>query len=95
MHRCIDFMKTVCESIRDYTIMVINFRKKKVKLLTKKQQLYQNEKVSFICKKSFNKNMLKIKTIQKLEAIAIIGVSMEVLPIACSYENLGYLNKFF
>ena len=39
--------------------------------------------------------MLKTKTTQNLEAIAIIQVSMEVLPIACPYENLGYLNKFF
>ena len=33
-----DCMKKFCESLREHTMKIINFKKKKMKLLTKKQQ---------------------------------------------------------
>ena len=33
-----EFMKTFCESLREYAMKIINFKKKKMKLLRKEQQ---------------------------------------------------------
>ena len=39
-------MKTFCESLREYEIEIINFKKKKMKLLTKEQQeSYENANI--------------------------------------------------
>ena len=49
-----DCMKNFCESSREHAIKIINFKKKKMKLLTSKQQeLYQNAKICYICKETF------------------------------------------
>ena len=49
-----DRMKNFCESSREHAIKIINFKKKKMKLLTSKQQeLYQNAKICYICKETF------------------------------------------
>ena len=57
-----DYMKKFCESLRGHAMEIINSKKKKMKLLTKEQQeLYANTKICYICKKKFEKNMLKIK----------------------------------
>ena len=54
-----------------------------MKLLTKEQQeSYENAKVCYICKKSFENKYLKIKNIVKLEIIVIIQENIEVLRIA-------------
>ena len=38
-------MRKICESLREHAIKIINFRKKKIKLLTKEQKKsYQNAK---------------------------------------------------
>ena len=40
-----DCTKEFCESLREYAVEIINFKKKKVNLLTKeRQKLYQNAK---------------------------------------------------
>ena len=45
-------MKKFCEYLREHTIKIISFKKKKMKLLTKEQQLfYDNAKICYICKK--------------------------------------------
>ena len=47
-------MKNFCESSREHAIKIINFKKKKMKFLTSKQQeLYQNAKICYICKETF------------------------------------------
>ena len=44
-------MKTSCEFLREHPIKIIDFKKKKMKLLTKqKQESYENVKISYICK---------------------------------------------
>ena len=62
---------------------IINFKKKKMKLLTKEQQeSYENGKICYICKEKFENKYLKDKKIVKLEIIVIIQGIMEVLRIA-------------
>ena len=52
-------MKKFNECLREHTMNIINFKKKKIKLLTKKQQeSYKNAKICYICKETFeNKNV--------------------------------------
>ena len=52
-------MKKCCECLREHTMNIINFKKKKIKLLTKEQQeSYKNAKICYICKEKFeNKNV--------------------------------------
>ena len=43
-------MKKFCESLREQAMKIINFKKKKMKLLTKEQQQsYENGKICYIC----------------------------------------------
>ena len=74
-------MKTFCESLREHAIKIINFKKEKMKLLTKGQQeSYENAIVCYICKgKNCKINICKIKNIIKLEIVAIIQGNIEVL----------------
>ena len=63
-------MKKFCEFVREHAMKIINFEKKKMKLLTKEQQKsYEN--VLFV-KKDLKINISKIKNIIKLEIIVII-----------------------
>ena len=63
-------MKKFCEFIREHAMKIINFEKKKMKLLTKEhQKSYEN--VLFV-KKDLKINISKIKNIIKLEIIGII-----------------------
>ena len=51
---------------REHPIEIINFKKEKLKLLTKVQQeSYENAKICYILKKNLKMNMLKIKNIVK------------------------------
>ena len=44
-------MKKFCESVREHAMTIINFKKKKMKPLTNKEQKsYQNAKSCYICK---------------------------------------------
>ena len=53
-------MKKFCESLREHTIKTINFEKKKMKLLTNKQQkLYENTSIYYICKEKFENKYTK------------------------------------
>ena len=62
---------------------IINFKKKKIKFLTKEQQeSYENAKNCYICKRKLKINIWKIRIIIKLEIIVIIQGSIEVLRIA-------------
>ena len=47
-------MKTFCEFFSEHAIRIINFKKKKLKLLTKEQQgSYENAKMFYICEEKF------------------------------------------
>ena len=63
-------MKKFCEFVREHAMKIINFEKKKMKLLTKEhQKSYEN--VLFV-KKDLKINISKVKNIIKLEIIVII-----------------------
>ena len=50
-------MKKFCGSLREHVMKIINFKKKKVKLITKKQQeSYENKKSVIFVKKNFKVN---------------------------------------
>ena len=52
LYRGKDCMKTFCESLRTHATKIINFKNKKMKLLTKKhQESYENVKTCYICSK--------------------------------------------
>ena len=60
-------MKKFCEFIREHAMKIINFKKKKKKLLTKEQQeLYENAKICYICKDKFENKYLKNKKHHKV-----------------------------
>ena len=62
MYRGKDCMKKFCEFLRECVMKIINFKKKKMKLLTKEQQgSYKNSKIYYICKKKFKNKYLKDK----------------------------------
>ena len=47
-------MKKFCEFLREHKMKIINFKKKKMKLLTKElQKSYENAKICYICKEKF------------------------------------------
>ena len=51
-----DCMKKFREFLREHGMKIINFKKKKMKLLTKDQQeSYKNAKICYICKEIFEK----------------------------------------
>ena len=55
------------------------FKKKKMIPLTKEQQeLHEKKKVCYICKKSLNVNIPRLKIMVKLKITAIIKVNAEV-----------------
>ena len=52
VYRGKDCIKNFCEPLREHTMKIINFKKKKIKLLTKEQQeSYENVKICYIYKK--------------------------------------------
>ena len=62
---------------------MINFKKKRMQLLTKEQQeSYENAKICYICKEKFDNKYWMIANIIKLEIIVIIQGNMEVLRVA-------------
>ena len=67
VYRGKDCMKKFCESLREQIIKIINFKKKKIKLLTKEQQeSYENAKICYICKEKFQNKYLKDKKYSKV-----------------------------
>ena len=75
-------MKKFCESLRECTIKVIRFEKKKIIPLTSKEYgSYLKQTVAFP-KISFKTNALLIKIMVKLRTIVILQVNIEVLHLA-------------
>ena len=67
MYRGKDCVKKFCEFLREHTRMkIINFKRKKVRLLTKEQQQsYENTKICYICNKEFQNKYSKDKKYRK------------------------------
>ena len=60
-------MKNLCEFLEEHAIKIINFKKKKMKLLTKEQQeSYENAKICYICKRKLQNKYLKDKKYHKV-----------------------------
>ena len=61
-------MKTFCELLREHAMKIINFKNKKMKLLTKEQQKsYENARICYICKEKFENKYLKYEKYCKVE----------------------------
>ena len=71
-------MKKLCEFLREHIMKIINFKKEKMKLLTKEQQeSYENAKICYICQEKFeNKYQKDKKNIIKLEVLHIAHVKL-------------------
>ena len=55
-------MKTFCEFLREHAMKIINFKKKKMKLLTKeRKESYENAKICYSCKEKFENEYLNDK----------------------------------
>ena len=55
-----DCMKKFCEFLKEHEMKIINFKKKKMKLLTKEQrESYENAKVCYTCQKKLGNRYLK------------------------------------
>ena len=68
VYRSKDFMKKFSESSRKHAMKIINFKNKKMKLLTKEQQeSYKNAKICYVCKEKYvlKINIWKMKNIVK------------------------------
>ena len=88
-------MKKFCESLREHAMKTIDFKKKKMKLLTKEQQeSYENAKICYICKEKFENKYVKDKNIGKLEIILILQGNIKMLGIVYVIHNIVYLKKF-
>ena len=62
VYRGKDCMKKFCESLKEHAMKMINFKKKKMKLLTKEQQeSYENAKICYIYKYVKDKKYLRIR----------------------------------
>ena len=60
-------MKNSCESLKEYTMKIISFKKKKMKLLTKEQhQSCENSQICYICKENFENKSFKDKKFLKV-----------------------------
>ena len=57
-----DCVERFCEFLREHVMKIINFKKKKMKLLTKEQQeSYENAKICYICQEEFENKCFKNK----------------------------------
>ena len=66
MYRGKDCMKKFYEFTKSHAIKIINFKKKKMRLVTKEQQQsYENAKICYICKEKFENKYLKDKKYRK------------------------------
>ena len=62
VYRGKDCMKKFCKFLWEHAMKIINFKKKKMKLLTKeRQESYENVKISYICQEKFENKYLKNK----------------------------------
>ena len=60
-------MKKFREFFREHAMKIINFKEKKMNLLTKEQQeSYENSKIFYFCKEKFENKYLKHKKCHKV-----------------------------
>ena len=79
------FWKKFCESLREHTMEIINFKKKKKMLLTEEEhESYENVKSIKFAKNNLKINMLKIRKtkIVHLGTTVIIQINLELMHTA-------------
>ena len=60
LYRSKDCMKKFCKFLREHAVRIINFKKKKMNLLTKEQEeSNENAKICYTCKENFESKYLK------------------------------------
>ena len=75
-------MKKLCESLREHTMKIVDFEKKKmIPLTSEPQELHKKQKSLTFAKKSSNINTPMTKIIVKLKTTVIILINTEVLHI--------------
>ena len=86
-------MKKFCESLREHANKIINFKNKRMKLLTNEQQ-ESNENANICCifKEKFKDKKLKIKRYCKVRDL-VIQVKIVVLYALYVIQNIVYLRK--
>ena len=68
VYRDKDCMKKFCESLTGHAMKIINFKKKKTKLLTKEQQeSFENIKICYNCKDRCENKYLEDKKYSKVK----------------------------
>ena len=68
VYRGKDCMKKFCESLREHPMKIINFKKLKMKLLTKEQhESYEHAKICYICKEKFENKYVKDRKCCKIK----------------------------
>ena len=73
-------MKMFCESLREHTMEIANFKRRKKEVFNKGAAgIISKCKKKIFFRKKLNINMLKVKYIKKLEIIVIIEGNIEVL----------------
>ena len=67
VYRGKDCMKKFCKFLKNNAMKIINFKKKKLELLTNDQQKsYENAKICYICKEKFKNKYLRHKKHHKV-----------------------------
>ena len=84
-----------CESLREHAIKIIDFKKEKMKLLTKVQQKSnENTKIFYICKQKFKNKYLEDKKYLKVrDHCHYTGEYRGAAHSICNL-NIVYLKKF-
>ena len=59
-------MRKFYESLRENAMEIINFKKKKIRLLKKQREWYENAKICYICKEKFENKYVKDKKHSKV-----------------------------
>ena len=66
-------MKKFWQSLREHLMEKINFEKKQMKLLAKKEQKsYENAKICYICKQKFQNKHAKDKKFYKVSSVEVL-----------------------
>ena len=66
-----DYMKKFCKDLREHATKIINYEKKDMIPLTKKEEEnHNNQKVCYICKKEFDTNDKKIFKVRDTNSIS-------------------------
>ena len=92
-----DWMKNFCESLREHTLEIINFKKKKIKLWTNEhQKSYENAKICYVCKEKFEDKHAKDKKYQKVkDHCHYIGEYRGAAEISIVFHNVSNYDYYF